>query len=61
MTKIVTLVAISVQELRRLVTYLQSAHPPDMSFHWMWSIWRRRHQAIAKRCHYRKRMLQLQL
>jgi hypothetical protein len=29
-----------------------------------WSIWRRRHQAVAKRCHYRRRgaiLTQLQL
>jgi hypothetical protein len=61
MTNAATLVAISVQELRRLITHLQSMHPPDVSFRWMWSIWRRRHQAIAKRCHYRKRMSQIQL
>jgi hypothetical protein len=56
-----TLVAISVQELRRLITHLQTARPPDMGFRWAWSVWRRRHQAKAKRAHYRKFMMQLQL
>ena len=41
-------------ELRRLVTHLQTARPPDLSFRWMWSIWRRHHQAEAKRAHSRK-------
>lgn len=61
MIQAVTLVAISVQELRRLITYLQTARPPDLRFRWKWSIWRRRHQAEAKRAHYRKRANQLQL
>jgi len=57
----VILVAISVQELRRLIGHLRSAQPPDLNFRWNWSIWRRRHQAEAKRAHYRKRTHQLQL
>jgi len=61
MIKTATLVAISIQELRRLIAYLQRRRPPGMRFHWTWSIWRRRHQAEAKRAHYRKRMQQLQL
>jgi hypothetical protein len=56
-----TLVAISVQELRRLIAHIQTARPPDMGFRWAWSIWRRRHQANAKRAHYRGFMMQLQL
>jgi hypothetical protein len=47
--------------LRRLLSHLQRPHPPDMHFHWHWSIWRRRHQAEAKRAHYRRRGAQLQL
>ena len=61
MTKAAALVALSVQELRRLIAYLQAVRPPDMGFRWAWSIWRRHHQAIAKQCHYRKRTLILQL
>jgi len=57
----VVLVAISVQELRRLVVHLRSSRPPDLSFRWNWSIWRRHHQAEAKRAHYRTRTLYLQL
>ncbi len=55
------LVAISVQELRKLLTHLQKQHSSDMHFHWHWSIWRRRHQAGAKHAHYQKRTSQLQL
>jgi hypothetical protein len=61
MIQTATLVAISVQELRRLITHFQIVHPPDMGFRWSWSIWRRRHQAEAKRAHYRKRTNYLQL
>jgi hypothetical protein len=61
MIQTATLVAISVQELRRLIIHLQNAHPPNMSFRWAWSIWRRRHQAEAKRAHYRKQTIKLQL
>jgi hypothetical protein len=55
------LVAISVRELRRLIAHLQKQHPSGMRFHWYWSIWRRRHQAGAKRAHCQKRTHQLQL
>jgi hypothetical protein len=57
----VILVAISVQELRRLIVHLRSRRPPDLNFCWNWSIWRRHHQAEAKRAHYRRRTRQLQL
>jgi hypothetical protein len=29
------------------------AHPREHYLHW--SLWRRRHQAIARRCHYKRR------
>jgi hypothetical protein len=61
MIQTATLVAISVRELRRLIAHLQTARPPDLSFRWMWSIWRRHHQAEAKRAHYRQRDTKLQL
>lgn len=61
MTQSAALVATSVQELRRLITHLHNAHPPNMNFHWAWSIWRRRHQAEAKHAHYRKWTRKLQL
>jgi hypothetical protein len=52
-------VAISVQELRRLVAHLLAHCPVDANFHWHWSFWRRHHQAEAKRAHYRKRRAKL--
>jgi hypothetical protein len=52
-------VAISVQELRRLIAHLRRPRPTDMGFHWRWSFWRRHHQAEAKRAHYRKRRAKL--
>lgn len=33
-------VALSVQELRRLVVNLQRRRPASMAFHWAWSFWR---------------------
>jgi hypothetical protein len=33
------------------------ADPADMSFRWMRPIWRRHHQAEAKRARYRKRII----
>jgi len=57
----VALVAISVQELRRLIVHLRSRRPPDLTFRWKWSIWRRHHQAEAKRAHYKWRTKYLQL
>jgi hypothetical protein len=53
-------VAISVQELRRLIAHLMRPRPTDTSFHWYWSFWRRHHQAEAKRAHYKKRGVKLQ-
>jgi hypothetical protein len=55
MIETVAFVAMSVQELRRLITHLQRRRPVGMRFHWHWSFWRRHHQAEAKRAHYRKR------
>jgi len=49
------LIAITVQELRRLITHLQRRHAADLNFHWAWSFWRRHHQANAKHAHYQKR------
>jgi hypothetical protein len=48
-------VALTVAEVRRLVRRLLLAHRPawDAVFHW--SAWRRRHQATARRCHYKTR------
>jgi len=50
-------VALSVGELRRLIT---AAHQPDNNGYTAairWSWWRRRHQATARRSHYKRRDL----
>jgi hypothetical protein len=52
-------VAISVQELRKLIAHLSRSRGGAMNFHWHWSFWRRHHQAGAKRAHYKKRGVKL--
>ena len=48
------LTCLSVNEIRRMHAALyRPAHPPGHYLHW--STWRRRHQAIARRCHYERR------
>lgn len=49
-----TLVALTVAEVRRLVRRLL-AFLPSWDAVWYWSAWRRRHLAIARACHDRKR------
>ena len=49
-----TLIPLTVPEVRRLLLAL--AEPPErFSFRLAWSRWRRRHQAMAKRCHVARR------
>jgi hypothetical protein len=48
-------VALTVAEVRRLVRHLLLARPPSWGDVLSWSGWRRHHQAIAKRCHYKQR------
>jgi len=51
-----------VPEIRRLLARLWVATPPDDAAVWRWSRWRRRHQALARFYHYRRRETsQLQL
>jgi hypothetical protein len=47
---------LTVPEVRRLIWRLQwdIFQPTNHILHW--SRWRRRHQARAKRCHYRRRL-----
>jgi hypothetical protein len=54
-TAVGVLVVLSVPEIRRLLAAL--VHPPraDVAFRLGWSIWRRRHQARARRAHYQQR------
>jgi hypothetical protein len=48
------LTCLSVNEIRRMhATLCRPAHPPEHHLHW--SRWRRRHQAIARQCHYQRR------
>ena len=46
----------TVAEIRRLLCRLVFRRRP---WRWeaviSWSVWRRRHQAVAKRCHYKRR------
>jgi SRSO17 transposase len=50
------LIPLTLHEIRRLFTGLcQQPHAPAAQLHW--SRWRRRHQATARACHYRRRTL----
>jgi SRSO17 transposase len=50
------LIPLTLNEIRRLFTgLLQQPSAPRLQLHW--SRWRRRHQATARACHYRKRSL----
>ena len=56
----IQLVSFSLQEVKRLFTSLLQSWQPLRKFIIHWSFWRRRHQAIAKACHFRKRASQSQ-
>ena len=51
----------TVPEVRRLLTRLvwTESQPPDFILYWSW--WRRRHQARAQKCHYKRRLSNLRL
>ena len=51
----------TVPEVRRLLTRLvwTESQPPDFILYWSW--WRRRHQARAQQCHYKRRQSHLRL
>lgn len=55
MTAVGVLVALSVPEIRRLLAALIHPPPADPAFRLRWSVWRRRHQARARRAHYQRR------
>jgi len=55
------IVALSLTEIRRLISAIVRRTPNSLAFLLHWSYWRRRHQAEAQRAHYRARGLQLQL
>lgn len=51
----VGLISLTVNEFRRLLTALLLTATHTMSKLLAWSTWRRRHQATARACHYRRR------
>ncbi|MEU8078782.1 hypothetical protein AB0B31_25500 [Catellatospora citrea] len=51
------MVALTVAETRRLINALHHTRP-DIAHLLRWSYWRRRHQALARTSHYRRRELQ---
>jgi hypothetical protein len=60
-TALGVLVTLSVPELRRLLVRLAWSAPPSPEFTLGWSVWRRRHQATARRCHYQRQRNKLRL
>ena len=60
-TALGVLVALTVAELRRLLARLVWRPPVDPAFTLAWSLWRRRHQATARRTHYQQQRRKLRL
>ena len=55
------LIPITVPEVRRLLTRLVWTESQPADFILYWSRWRRRHQARAQQCHYKRRLSNLRL
>lgn len=55
------MIGLSAAGVRRLLWKLAWAVRPAVTFVLGWSTWRRRHQAMAQRCHYHRRFNDLQL
>jgi hypothetical protein len=55
------LVALTVAELRRLLARLVWPAVVEPVFTLAWSVWRRRHQATARRIHYQQQRAKLRL
>ncbi len=53
------MVPLSVAEVRRLFFALLLSKPVSFPFRLAWSFFRRTHQAIACRCHYKRRLAAL--
>jgi hypothetical protein len=53
------MVPLSVAEVRRLLCALLLSRPISFPFRLAWSFFRRTHQAIARRCHYKHRLATL--
>jgi hypothetical protein len=50
------MVDLSTGEIRRLISRLQLAAGVALDHLFEWSLWRRIHQAVAKACHWRRRL-----
>ena len=50
------MVPLSIPEIRRLFFYLLEKPPLSRCFRLGWSFFRRAHQALARRCHYQRRL-----
>jgi hypothetical protein len=50
------MVPLSIPEIRRLFFYLLETPPLSRCFRLAWSFFRRTHQALARRCHYKRRL-----
>jgi hypothetical protein len=53
------MVALSVAEVRRLFSALLLCKPVSFPFRLAWSFFRRTHQAMARRAHYKRRLAAL--
>ena len=53
------LIPVTVPEVRRLLWGVVWRAFPSVEHVLAWSVWRRHHQAVAKRCHYRQRGVML--
>lgn len=49
------MIPLTVPEVRRLLWWLVWGEMPTKEEVVRWSQWRRKHQAVAKRCHYKRR------
>ena len=49
------LLPLTAPEIRRLLAWLMWSKLPDRKRVVGWSVWRRRHQLRAMRCHYKRR------
>jgi SRSO17 transposase len=49
-------IRLTVNEIRRLFTALVNTTIHTVEHRWRWSLWRRTHQARARRCHYKRRL-----
>lgn len=51
---------LSVPEIRKLVWQVGWAVQPLVTVVLTWSVWRRHHQALARACHYQRRLRHLE-